>query len=76
MEDVVSQEQYMVSSKKCEVEVLVRGAHESIIEGLMSLDEVQLQEGLQWSRSNYGKLDVERLIELAIELHQDAKKAT
>ena len=43
---------------------------------LMKLDEAQLQEGLQWSRSNYGKLDVERLIELAIELHQDAKKAT
>jgi hypothetical protein len=56
--------------------VLVRGAHETIIEGLMKLDEAQLQEGLQWSRSNYGKLDVERLIELAIELHQDAKKAT
>lgn len=66
----------MVLTKKCEVEVLVRGAHETIIEGLTKLDEAQLQEGLQWSRSNYGKLDVERLIELAIELHQDAKKAT
>ena len=48
----------MVLTKKCEVEVLVRGAHETIIEGLMKLDEAQLQEGLQWSRSNYGKLDV------------------
>jgi hypothetical protein len=66
----------MVLTKKCEVEVLVRGAHETIIEGLTQLNEVQLQEGLQWSQSNYGKLDVERLIELAIELHQDAKKAT
>ena len=66
----------MVENKKCEVEVLVRGAHETIIEGLMKLDEVQLREGLQWSRTNYGKLDVERLIELAIELHQDSKKAT
>lgn len=66
----------MVLTKKSEVEVLVRGAHETIIEGLMKLDEAQLQEGLQWSRLNYGKLDVERLIELAIELHQDAKKAT
>ena len=66
----------MVLTKKCEVEVLVRGDPETIIEGLMKLDEAQLQEGRQWSRSNYGKLDVERLIELAIELHQDAKKAT
>ena len=66
----------MVLTKKCEVEVLVRGAHETIIEGLRKLEEARLQEGLQWSRSNYGKLDVERLIELAIELHQDAKKTT
>ena len=28
----------MVLTKKCEVEVLVRGAHETIIEGLMKLD--------------------------------------
>jgi hypothetical protein len=40
----------MVLTKKSEVEVLVRGAHETIIEGLMKLDEAQLQEGLQWSR--------------------------
>jgi hypothetical protein len=66
----------MVSKKKCDVEVLVRGAHEKIIEGLMTLDEVQLEEGLQWSQMNYGKLDVERLIELAIELHQESKKTT
>ena len=53
----------MISNKKCEVEVLVRGAHKTIIEGLTKLDESQLQQGLQWSRPNYGKLDVERLIE-------------
>lgn len=65
----------MVSKKKSEVEVLVRGAHEQIIEGLMTLTEAQLREGLEWSRANYGKLDVERLIELAIELHEDARQS-
>jgi hypothetical protein len=65
----------MVSTKKCAVEVLVRGAHEQIIEGLMALTEDQLREGLDWSRANYGKLDVERLIELAIELHEDARQS-
>ncbi len=48
----------MVSTKKCAVEVLVRGAHEQIIEGLMALTEDQLREGLEWSRANHGKLDV------------------
>lgn len=62
-EDSVSNEQNMISNKKCEVEVLVRGAHKTIIEGLTKLDESPLQQGLQWSRPNYGKLDVERLIE-------------
>ena len=58
--------------KKCEVEVLVRGAHDQIISGLMLLNADQLLEGLAWSRANHGKLDVERLLEMALELHENA----
>ena len=58
--------------KQCEVEVLVRGAHDQIIAGLMQLNAEQLREGLAWSRANYGKLDVERLLEMALELHENA----
>tara|TARA_A200000113_G_scaffold187754_1_gene175285 strand:- start:153 stop:323 length:171 start_codon:yes stop_codon:yes gene_type:complete len=54
------------------VEILVRGAHDQIIAGLMQLDVGQLRQGLEWSRANYGKLDIERLLEMAIELHEDA----
>ncbi len=56
-----------MSKTQCEVEILVRGAHDQIIAGLMQLDV-----GLEWSRANYGKLDIERLLEMAIELHEDA----
>ena len=58
--------------KQCEVEVLVRSAHDQIIAGLMQLNADQLREGLAWSRANYGKLDVERLLEMALELHENA----
>ena len=61
-----------MSKTQCEVEVLVRGAHDQIIAGLMRLDVGQLRQGLEWSRANYGKLDIERLLEMAIELHEDA----
>jgi len=61
-----------VSKTQCEVEILVRGAHDQIIAGLMQLDVAQLRQGLEWSRANYGKLDIERLLEMAIELHEDA----
>jgi hypothetical protein len=61
-----------VSKTQCEVEILVRGAHDQIIAGLMQLDVGQLRQGLEWSRANYGKLDIERLLEMAIELHEDA----
>ena len=61
-----------VSKTQCEVEILVRGAHDQIVTGLMKLDIEQLREGLEWSRTNYGKLDVERLLEMAIELHENA----
>jgi hypothetical protein len=61
-----------VSKTQCEVEILVRGAHDQIIAGLMRLDVGQLRQGLEWSRANYGKLDIERLLEMAIELHEDA----
>ena len=61
-----------MSKTPCEVEVLVRGAHDQIIAGLMQLDVGQLRQGLEWSRANYGKLDIERLLEMAIELHEDA----
>jgi len=61
-----------VSKTQCEVEILVRGAHDQIIAGLMQLDVAQLRQGLEWSRANYGKLDIERLLEMAIELHDDA----
>lgn len=64
----------MAETRKGAVEVLVRGAHEQIITGLMELSEADLREGLAWSQAHYGKLDVERLIELAIELHEDAAK--
>ncbi len=61
-----------MSKTQCEVEILVRGAHDQIVTGLMKLDIEQLREGLEWSRTNYGKLDVERLLEMAIELHENA----
>ncbi|MGB2318305.1 MAG: hypothetical protein ACPH10_06755 [Litorivicinaceae bacterium] len=61
-----------MSKTQCEVEILVRGAHDQIIAGLMQLDVAQLRQGLEWSRANYGKLDIERLLEMAIELHDDA----
>ena len=61
-----------MSKTQCEVEILVRGAHDQIIAGLMQLNVGQLRQGLEWSRANYGKLDIERLLEMAIELHEDA----
>ena len=61
-----------MSKTQCEVEILVRGAHDQIVTGLMKLDIEQLRKGLEWSRANYGKLDVERLLEMAIELHENA----
>ena len=57
-----------------EVETIVRGAHDQIIEGLMGLDIKQLTKGLEWSRDNYSKLDIERLLETAIQLHSEAGK--
>ena len=61
-----------MSKTQCEVEILVRGAHDQIVTGLLKLDIEQLRKGLEWSRTNYGKLDVERLLEMAIELHENA----
>lgn len=61
-----------MSKTQCEVEILVRGAHDQIVTGLMKLDIEQLRKGLEWSRTNYAKLDVERLLEMAIELHENA----
>ena len=61
-----------MSKTQCEVEILVRGAHDQIVTGLMKLNIEQLREGLEWSRTNYWKLDVERLLEMAIELHENA----
>ena len=61
-----------MSKTQCEVEILVRGAHDQIVAGLMKLNIEQLRQGLEWSRTNYGKLDVERLLEMAIELHENA----
>ena len=60
-----------MSKTQCDVEILVRGAHDQIIAGLMKLSVDQLRDGLEWSRTNYGKLDVERLLEMAIELHEN-----
>ena len=60
-----------MSKTQCDVEILVRGAHDQIIAGLMKLSVDQLRDGLEWSRANYGKLDVERLLEMAIELHEN-----
>ena len=57
---------------QCEVEILVRGAHDQIVTGLMKLDIEQLRKGLEWSRTNYGKLDGERLLEMAIEMYENA----
>jgi len=48
-----------MSKTQCEVEILVRGAHDQIVTGLMKLDIEQLRKGLEWSRTNYGRLDVE-----------------
>ena len=61
-----------MSKTQCEVEIPVRGAHDQIVTGLMKLDIEQLRKGLEWSRTNYGKLDVERLLEIAIELYENA----
>lgn len=58
--------------RQCEVEILVRGAHDQIVTGLMKLDIEQLRKGLEWSRTNYGKLGVERLLEMAFELYENA----
>ena len=57
--------------KQCEVEVLIRGAHDQIIAGLMQLSVEQLRAGLVWGRANYGKLDVERLLEIGLDLHEN-----
>jgi hypothetical protein len=62
-----------VTKTQCDVEILVRGAHDQIIAGLMKLSVDQLRDGLEWSRANYGKLDVERLLEMAIELHENTE---
>ena len=62
-----------MSKTQCEVEILVRGAHDQIVTGLLKLDIEQLRTGLEWSRTNYGKLDVERLLEMAIELHENTE---
>ena len=53
------------------VETLVRNAHDQIIEGLMGLNLEQLEAGLAWSQQNYTKLDIERLLLLAIDLHKN-----
>lgn len=53
------------------VETLVRGAHDQIIEGLMGLSLEQLEAGLTWSQQHYSKLDIERLLQLAIDLHKN-----
>jgi hypothetical protein len=53
------------------VETLVRNAHDQIIEGLMGLNLEQLEDGLAWSQQNYTKLDIERLLLLAIDLHKN-----
>lgn len=60
----------VVSEVKGEVEMLVRQAHEEIIKGLMELNLDQLNQGLEWSRSHYSKLDIQQLLEMAIELHE------
>jgi hypothetical protein len=62
-----------VLSTKCDVEALIRGAHDQIIAGLMSMNLEQLHAGLQWSQANYTKLDVERLLQIAIDLHENPK---
>ena len=62
-----------MSKTQCDVEILVRGAHDQIIAGLMKLNVNQLRDGLEWSRANYGKLDIERLLEMAIELHENTE---
>lgn len=54
------------------VERIVRGAHDQIIQGLMELDVDALRQGLAWSRANYTRLDVEKLLETAIQLHEEA----
>ena len=53
------------------VETLIRNAHDQIIEGLMGLNLDQLEDGLVWSQQNYTKLDIERLLLLAIDLHKN-----
>ena len=53
------------------VETLVRNAHDQIIEGLMGLNLEQLEDVLAWSQQNYTKLDIERLLLLAIDLHKN-----
>ena len=63
-----------MADKKCDVEILVRGAHDQIIEGLLAMNVEHLKEGLEWSRVHYGKLDVQRLLEMAIEMHEGSEK--
>lgn len=65
-------EVFEVSQNKGAVETIVRNAHDQIIAGLMELDVQALREGLEWSRANYTRLDVEKLLETAIQLHEDA----
>tara|TARA_B100001057_G_C22034630_1_gene638584 strand:- start:224 stop:415 length:192 start_codon:yes stop_codon:yes gene_type:complete len=59
-----------VPKKQCEVEALVRGAHDQINVGLMRLNADQLLDGLAWNQANYGKLDVEQFSEMALDLHE------
>lgn len=63
-----------MTEKKSAVESLVRGAHAQIVEGLLACSESELREGLEWSRAHYGKLDVERLIALALEMHEEVRQ--
>lgn len=61
-----------MSNESGAVEKIVRSAHDQIIHGLMELDVEELREGLNWSRGNYTRLDIEKLLETAIQLHEDA----
>lgn len=61
-----------MSNESGAVEKIVRSAHDQIIQGLMELDVEELREGLNWSRGNYTRLDIEKLLETAIQLHEDA----
>jgi hypothetical protein len=61
-----------VSTEPGAVEKIVRSAHEQIVQSLVELDVDTLREGLVWSRSHYSRLDIEKLLETAIALHEDA----